>query len=754
MKSRSIKHQIQSYRVSRIFAVIAAAFPLVPLPVYAQPEHVPAVTDLPVITVSSKSEPLTVGEPEDIQGHNNYVVTRSDTGSKTEQPNRWVPQSVITVPEMVIRQQGNTSVSSALENVSGVTNIRPSYYPLDQWSDAYIRGFRTSMTLYDGLWDPTPFGNSWMGNVERVEVLKGPAGLLYGAYSGDIGGIINVRTKQPKKDFYAEATAETDSYGSTGLVADLSTPISNDKTWLLRIVGNVGKYKSFYKNSDTDKRNIQVSLEGLATDSDRLKFTYEYRWQKAFPYSGQPGYGVIGSGDSAHLVSFGSFKDDLNLFDPRSYWEYESNTGRATWEHRFNDRWSFRSHSQVTETSRDVFSISADPSFVNGSPLYTQYAQNIRMGPVRAYDTDNMINGRFAALGMDHDLVVGARYAVIKYDMNMARPTPYQFRNYRFTDPDSPNWGQPAGNVSQYMYGHSDTRQSNFYINDTLSLTDRLRIVGGANYVDYTTKSSSGMNPARLSQSRTSGNGFAWRVGMLYDITSNVTPYVSYSTTFKPQGTNTTDDGTIQSFSPLKGEQIEGGVKFDIDNKASITAAIYQITLSNVTQADPDPVRGTLGYEVQTGKQRSRGFELDGTYRLQPGWNMLFSYAYTDASYVRDDTYEVGSGVPNVPRHAVRLWSTYDIQEGPLQGFGFGAGIRAVSSRQAALVNKATPQLSATLPGYATFDAMAYYAYRNMKITLNLYNLFDRDYTAGSNGYAWLYPGEPFHAALRLQASF
>ena len=245
-----------------------------------------------------------------------------------------------------------------------------------------------------------------------------------------------------------------------------------------------------------------------------------------------------------------------------------------------------------------------------------------------------------------------------------------------------------------------------------------------------------------------------WRVGALYDVVPGVTPFVDYSTTFKPQGTNTTTDGTIQTFDPLTGNQIEAGVKIDFADRASITAALYQIEMSNVTQTDPDATRGSLGYLVQTGKQRSRGFEIDGSYKIRPGWNALVAYAYTDAVYVSDGTYLTGSGVPNVPRHSLRLWSFYEVQDGPLQGLGFGGGMTAASSRQAALVTKAMPNVDLRLPGYATFDAAATYSWKNAKLSLNVKNIFDHEYWEGSNGYTWLYQGEPLNASLRLDVSF
>lgn len=721
----------------------------------ARAEDDTAVQAVPPVDVRAEKEKIPFGEPTDAEGHKDYVVTRSRTGSKAEMPNNKVPQHVTVVPKKVIEEQDDRSVQEVLKNVAGVVNTYPQYFPLDYWSNAYIRGFPASMTLVDGLWDPTTFGNSWMGNVERVEVLKGPSGLLYGAYSGGIGGVVNVLTKRPKHEPSITASTAFDSWGSKSATIDASTPIFGNPDWAVRAIGSVGDFKSFYDNSKKKKGDFQFAIDGRPTDSDSVSLTYEYRWQEASPYSGQPGYGVVGSGKTAYLKSFGSFEKTLNVYDPRSYWNYQSNTVRAAWEHQFDENWSFKTSNQFTVTQRDALSITANPSFLSsGVTKYTQSAQDILMGPVYGYDTDNMIRGRFETFGLKHDLVFGERYASVDYNMNMGRPTPYVFGNYSFTDPTNPNWGQAVPNLNRYMYGYSKTEQYNSYINDTVSITDKLRVVGGLNRVSYSTFSRSGMNPASMGSSSTDGRGVAWRVGALYDVLPGVTPFVDYATTFKPQGTNTTTDGHIQVFDPLTGNQVEAGVKVELAERASITASLYQIEMSNVTQTDPDAVRGPLGYLVQTGKQRSRGFEVDATYKILAGWNALLAYAYTDAVYVSDGTYLAGSGVPNVPRHALRLWSSYEVQDGTFKGLNFGGGMTAAGARQAALITQAMPNVDLRLPGYATFDAAASYSWKNAKLSLNVKNIFDQKYWEGSSGYTWLYQGEPLNASVRLDVTF
>ncbi|MDR3436088.1 TonB-dependent siderophore receptor [Telmatospirillum sp.] len=714
-----------------------------------------AAVAVPKISISETKPGVSIGQPADAEGFTDYVVTKSTTGSKVETKNIDVPQDIVVIPHKIIEDQNNRSVTAAVQNVAGIFDTYPSYYALDQMTSLYIRGFNISSTLRDGLWDPTPFGNSWLGDVERIEVLKGPAGLLNGVYSGDIGGVVNVVTKKPLLNPAYTFESEFDSFGTRAIRADLSQPLTANKDWLMRVNLEEGVYGGFADHSDSEKRGGSAILQGKLTDDDAITVSYEKRWQQTDPYSGIVGYVQKGSGTAASLLRIGSYSDSRNLYDPRSDWTYETDTARGVYEHAFNANWRFVSSNQYTVTSRDVISITASPTVTTrGSVLYTESFQEIKMGPVNGLDTDNLINGKFSTFGLANDLTFGLRYADDWFDMNMLRPT-NSFSSYTFSNQDNPSWYHPIVGVHQYMWGQSDTSQFDSYVNDVLSLTDRLKLSAGFNWANYYTSSQSGMSPSSQSRSSNSGDGIGWRAGLIYELLPGTALFGDYSTTFKPQSNNVTLDGSIQMFDPLTGDQYEVGVKSDIGDRASVTFALYQLALENQLQSDPDPARSRLGYEVNSGKQRSRGVELDGTYNLRAGWDLLTSYAYTNAKILRSDSYVYGSAVPNVPSHSARLWSVYEFQNGPLEGFGFGGGIRAVSSRTSTLVSKTTPNLYATLPGFATIDALAYYRLTPAaKITLNVNNLLDHRYYETASGYAALYPGAPLNGTLRLKVTF
>jgi len=711
--------------------------------------------------VKVEASALTIGQPANEEGHKDYLITHSSSGSKTELPNSEVAQHITTVSTKLIEDQDLRSVIDAMKNVAGVNNTYPTYFPLDYMSNATIRGFQTSTILRDGLWDPTAYGNSWLGDVERIEVLKGPAGLLYGAYSGGIGGVINVVTKRPLKEPKYTFNVMTDSFGSKSISADLSHPLTDDGRWLARANINQGDYLGFAEHTNYTKRDASLIIQGLLTEQDAITLSAEKRYQSTRPYSGEPGYVVKGSGASASLLSTGSFSNSINVYDPRSSYWFDSDTFRLIFEHQFSPDWSFRSSNQYTETARTTRSISATPSLVGNTITYKESWSEVHMGPVKGQDSDNMVHGKFSTVGIDHDFIAGLRYARERYDMNMVSPNPNPFSSTTFTDPNNPTWGVPFGGLYRTIRGgNTFDQQFNMYVNDVIKVTEKLKFSLGLNHVDYKSQSesqglnSSGNPTGAMSHSTNAVKGKGWRAGVLYDIRPDITVFTDYATTFQPQSPNITTDGNTQIFDSLSGEQAELGIKVDITDKASLTASIYALQLSNVLANDPDPTRSALGYKVQTGKQLSRGLELDSAYRLAKGWDLLASYAHTDVAIQSDQTYLSGSRVPNVPKDSLRLWTTYEPQAENWRGWGFGGGIRSVSNRTTNLVSKSTPNVVATLSGYSVADALVYYRFDKSKISFNLYNLFNRKYWESANSYTWLYPGEPVRAELRLQTSF
>lgn len=189
------------------------------------------------------------------------------------------------------------------------------------------------------------------------------------------------------------------------------------------------------------------------------------------------------------------------------------------------------------------------------------------------------------------------------------------------------------------------------------------------------------------------------------------------------------------TFRPERGTQYEVGVKADINDRLSANLALYDLTRSNVTTPDPN----TPGFSVQTGRQRSRGVEMDISGEILPGWNIIGGYAYTDARITEDnDLSIVGNRRYSAPEHSFNVWTAYTIQDGDLQGLGFGLGLFFTSERFADNAN------TVVLPSFLRTDAAIFYERDRFRAAVNFRNIFDVEGFTTNGSSSFVNRGAPF----------
>jgi iron complex outermembrane recepter protein len=243
--------------------------------------------------------------------------------------------------------------------------------------------------------------------------------------------------------------------------------------------------------------------------------------------------------------------------------------------------------------------------------------------------------------------------------------------------------------------------------------------------------------PIDEEQTSQDDGAFSPRIGLVYQPSQNVSLYASYSRSFSPSIGRNPDN---EPFEPTRGTQYEIGVKADfLNGRLSTTLAAYHLTRTNVLTPDPNLAR--QNFQVQVGEQQSRGIELDVAGEILPGWNIIVSYALTDTEVTEDNSISstVGNRFQNIPQHQASLWTTYEIQQGDLQGLGFGLGLFYVGERQGDLEN--TFQIG----DYLRTDAAIYYRRGRLNAAINIRNLFDIDYVSSvSSGTLFINRGSPF----------
>ncbi|MBW4553701.1 MAG: TonB-dependent siderophore receptor [Aphanocapsa sp. GSE-SYN-MK-11-07L] len=626
-----------------------------------------------------------------------YFVPDTSLATRTDTPLRDIPQSIQIVPQEVLREQQAYRLDDALRNVAGVTPEFSAgaavYYK--------IRGFGVSNNnvLRDGLPDPGVGDSVELAGVERIEVLKGPASVLFGL--GNPGGSINIVTKPPLSEPFYGIDATVGSYRFYRGAVDLSGPLDDSKTALYRLnvaYRNSGSFVDFY-NSQSFGLSPVVSLAIGQKTKLTLGVDYIESRDDGIGF-GLPTVGTIFANPNGKLPR------NRNLTEPTD--QIEGTTVRAGYklEHKFNDYWSltnafrygFRSY--YAEQTRPAILDADNRTMSRTFELYDQNFTNYTL-------TTNVV-GRFSTGSIQHQLLLG----VDLYRFTLATPR-YASGDAASIDIFNPIYGQPAGAFTFESSDVSITDSLGIYLQDQISITKNVKLLLGGRFDVVEQRNEDFLTGTQSSQS---DSAFSPRIGIVYQPIRAISLYASYISSFTPTSGSSANPETV--FDPERGNQYEVGVKADLNDRIFATLALYDLTRTNVLVTDPDD----QDFQIQTGEQKSRGIELSLTGEILPGWNILAGYAYTNARISKDTTFDIGSRLENVPNHAFNLWTTYEIQKGNLKGLGFGLGLFFVGDRAGDLPN------TYDVPSYLRTDATVFYKRDKFRIGLNLENLFDVEY--------------------------
>jgi iron complex outermembrane receptor protein len=660
---------------------------------------------------ASGEEPIELVVTGEQEG--SYNPSTADTATKLRLQRRDIPQSIQVIPRQVIEDRKVIRLDELTENVSGVRR-EPGYGNLSS-AGFRVRGFRLGFeNLRNGFRDIGYLSPREVANVERVEFLKGPASVLYGGSGSEaLSGAVNTVTKKPLAEPFYNATFTAGSYSFYRPTIDISGPLTTDKSLLYRLnlaYENAGSFRDFGGNESFFISPALTWKIGKRTD---LTVEFEHlRYDNVF----DSGFPLLP--ESLRLPS-NRYLEDPNF----SHSNIDSTSITYNFEHRFSDNWRFRQGFNTILTNYnskqlDIYSsdLLSDRRTLPREALKTDEETH-------NYTLQNEIFGKFNTGSVKHNFLLGAELA--RYDFN--------FAILRGTFPEidifAPQYRQQPGELGSRTFSGYGSDLLGIYVQDLVEILPNLKILAGARFDSNEATRKNLLNDTVIF--RQSLNEVSPRVGIVYQPSDTTSLYFNWSKAFAPvfYGQSRTDE----PFKPIMGEQFEVGIKQDfLDNKLSATLALYQITKQNVLT--PDPVDRT--YRIQTGEQRSRGIELDVAGEILPGWNVIATYAYTNAEVTSDNSIPVGNKLVDVPDHSASLWTTYKIQSGDLQGLGFGVGLVYAGSRQVSLPN------TFKTDSYLKTDAAIYYQRGNYQLALNIKNLFDIKYFYNSQEY-FLYPGAP-----------
>ena len=663
-----------------------------------------------------------------------YVVTNATTGLKLDIPIKETPASIAVVPKQVLQDQNIVRLNEALENVSGVqsnNNDAEGYI-------FYIRGFRNTFLFRNAV----SYGDNAPGivdtaNVEKIEVLKGPASFLYGR--SEPGGLINITTKQPLAERRAVVEQQIGSYDFYRTQWDVSTPIAAVDGLAARLSGAYQNAGSFRKFQGGNRLLVAPVISYRPSAWTEFTLDTQFFTNKTQSDVGQPSLGPYGQLPYP-LPNSLSIQEPI---DPRD--QFDSYNISYNFRQNLTEDWRITNrflYSQLAFGKPNITGWTVQPDNATLDRVSQYQAQT-----GRTFSTNIDLNGKFETFGAKHDFLFGLDYLNSYYDYYFGSGADFYPLNLYApvygTVPRFAIWDAIAGRGFKF-HSSNLTRQKGMYAQDYVTIMDRLHLLVGARYdvadlvrgvstsnydtgelADVMAPSKNLAIAARLAAPSQNFNGWTPRAGVLYDITPEVSAYGSYSRSFGSANGFTASNTALP---PEKALQWEFGLKAQVLKDVSATLAFFQITKSNIATRD----FSSAGLDVRlTGLQRSRGVELDVIGRVTDRMAIVLNYANIDVKVItgvptdRLDPYGsnggfLGNRPANVPRHSGKVALTYDFGENGL-GLRVGGGVTAQSHAWGDIQN------TFLLNGWGRLDAFASYAalVEGHKLTaqLNLKNL-------------------------------
>lgn len=682
---------------------------------FAWAEQVPAENasiELQATNVTATADLESAQGP--VQG---YHATRSASATRTDTSIHETPQSISVVSKDVVEDLGATRLQDALDYAGGVG--RANNFGGQGLTTFTVRGFTTGEFYRNGFPINRGYPNMPDANtIERLEVLRGPATMLYGR--GDPGGTFNVVSKQPLAERTVTLGSQLNDQGMKRGTLDASGPLDEEGrlAYRLNVVGEGGD--TFRDHVETERYGVTPVITWQATDDTKVTFEGDFM-RNNHPLD----RGLTRLPNQRGTPSRDTFWGDKDAGKLHN----DNNMAQLRFEHALSDNWTLGGGFQWLDGSLKGNAIEANGPGSLGADGRT-LQRNFNYRKLEWTDKDYQLNltGHFSTGGFDHTLLTGIEYEDYDYKSIIQRSSAAA-GTYPI-DIFDPVYGQPRPALTRTpTHDKENLKTYAAFVQDQVALTERLKVLAGArferfehDYQNYVGKSW-----------QAADNAVTPRVGVIYDLTDTVAVYADAARSFKPNTGASREGG---GFAPEKGKSYEMGIKWEaLDRQLSVDAAIYQIEKKNVLTTDP--VDNT--FSVAAGQVRSRGFDLNVAGNLTPEWRVIGGYAYVDAEVTRDNTLRSGTRLMNIPRNSFSLLNVYEFQDGALKGLGLGVGGKYVDQRAGQTANTAF-----SMDAYTVVDLLGYYKVNeHVRLNLDVKNLFNREYEEGAFGNIYAYPGAP-----------
>ena len=673
------------------------------------------------------------------EGSGSYTPGTIATATRMVLTPRQTPQSITVITRQHMDDFGLNSIDEVMRHTPGIT---VSTFDSER-TNYYARGFSVENFQYDGI--PTLRNSAYssgqtlsdMAIYDRVEILKGATGLLTGA--GAPGATINLIRKKPTREFKASIDVGAGSWDNYRTQVDVSGPLTDSGNIRGRAVA---AYQDKHSFMDRYERKTGVYFGTLEADlSDDTLLTLGFDYQNNDPHaSGWSGSRPLFDRNGERIDVKRSYNNGANW----SRWEQTTQSVFATLEHSFANGWVGKGQltHQVNSYDAPLGSVMSGPFPATG--LSSIYANKFT-GNTRTDAADAYFSGPFSLAGREHELVIGASASSAHWQgKDYGNPTflsanVIDFWNFdgKTTEPD---WGAPT------QYNDTTTRQTAGYISARFNLTDDLNLLLGtrlANYWltgDYHTTETGRLVPY---------------VGVTYDLNDNFTAYASYTDIFMPQTYNR--DRNNKVLEPDEGKNYEVGIKGEFyGGRLNTSLAYFEVHESNRAEPDAeynaDPTNPSILYaSVGTkAKAKAKGFEAEMSGELAPGWQAQAGFTHKVIRGSDDEKISTWE-----PEDQLSLYTTYKFK-GPLDRLTIGGGARWQNRSWQNIYNRAKDQYQDfSQDAYWLVDAMAkYQVSEHLSTTLNVNNLFDKQYYTNIGFYNTAYYGDPRNVMVNTRWDF
>lgn len=706
-----------------------------PFILYSQDVNTPSFTTDTIDEEASDEEAL--NKINVIGYQQSYFVDTSATALKGEFLDKEIPYSVEVVNQAMIEDLNADRLEHVFDYTTGMTDTGKLVDSVN------VRGFDLGLENIqtNGMSGMiSRFGSLPTSNVERVEVLKGPAAILYG--SSKPGGLINIQTKLPQAEAAYSLRISTQTYdtGSSsfgsdvGVIAtfDATGAITKDEDLMYRFVFTGENTNGFRGDYNNENYYIYPSLLWQMSGDTSLLLSMEAGHENRNADDGL----FAAQQDISTLA-------DINTLYQRDN-DYDNDEGVAfdtDFNHRINDsldyRFKWRSvwhkdERKVYESNR-VNNVDVDAGeSIADTTLRRRNRHQVNYRDWHGFD--NYLTYNTEMVGFEHSFVFGLSGEYRKTDYNRK-----VFGGY--VDPDVSIYNPvQTGSADSSEGNRRETNYYNgaFYLQDKVDLTDSLTVVGSGR-LDRSKISYKCKRGSCADNNTDYTTNFVGSLGTIYEITDWVSIYGSYSESFDPT-TAEQIDAEGKALDAEEAHQYEAGFKFGASENLNASISYYHIKQRNVSESV-----GSGVYE-NIGKVRSKGIEADIQWLPIQNWQFKLGYAYNDAKVLNSN-----SRPAHTPRNTAYLFTQYNF---PQRLWGGEVGVNAGVTYRDEVYTSSSESSRVNLPGYTRYDVGLSYEFKNYKFGLNIENLTDkRYYESGTNDYR-IYVGEPRKYTLTFETKF